>query len=661
MLASMPPVLRPVRRLDPILVDRIAAGEVVERPASAVKELVENAIDAGAASIEVTIEGGGRRLIRVVDDGAGMSAEDLGLAVERHATSKLPGGDLTRIDSLGFRGEALPSIGAVARLALTSRTASAATGSTLVVEAGIKGEVRPAPSPRGTRIEVTELFSATPARLKFLKSDRAETQAIADGLRRLAVAQPGIRFSLRSETGAPLVFPAETGEDAALRRLTAVLGSDFGASSAPLAMAREGFALSGHIGLPSFHRGAATQIHFTVNGRPVRDRLLLGAVRGAYADTMSADRHPVLALAIACDPGLVDVNVHPAKTEVRFREPGLVRALIVSAIHETLRQAGARTAVTGAARTLEALRPMARPPLHAHSGRGAWSGRTPLPAGLPSFGAPSGFAAPRASPRATGFHDAPQAAFDPGGQALFNQAPFDGSQAPFNGDQALFDGGLAPPGADLRAPEVEPPFDEHPLGAARAQLHETYIIAQTRDGIVLVDQHAAHERLVYERLKRERAEGGIARQGLLIPDVVEMAPQDAERLLTAAPDLDRLGLTIEAFGAGAVLVREVPVALADAATRRLLSDILDALSESGLEEGSPDGTEGGPLGRRLDAILSRMSCHGSVRAGRRLRPEEMNALLREMEATPLAGTCNHGRPTFVELKLADIERLFGRR
>ncbi len=654
MVRGMPPVLRPVRRLDPILVDRIAAGEVVERPASAVKELVENAIDAGAASIEVTIEAGGRRLIRVVDDGAGMSADDLALAVERHATSKLPGGDLTRIDSLGFRGEALPSIGAVARLSLTSRTAEAETGSTLVVDAGIKGEVRPAPSPRGTRIEVTDLFSATPARLKFLKSDRAEALAIADGLRRLAVAQPRIRFALRSESGSPLVFSAETGDDAALRRLTAVLGPDFGASSAPLHMAREGFALSGHIGLPSYHRGAGNQIHFTVNGRPVRDRLLLGAVRGAYADTMSSDRHPVLGLAITCDPALVDVNVHPAKTEVRFREPGLVRALIVSAIHETLRQVGARNASTGAARTLDALRPghpspTTRPEMTAHSGRGAWSGRAALPPGLPSFGAPAGHA-PASSFRAGGgLFEAPQATFDRAEAGFGDTA------------QALFSGDLAPPGADLRQPEIEPPESEHPLGAARAQLHETYIVAQTRDGIVLVDQHAAHERLVYERLKRERTAGGIARQGLLIPDVVEMAPQDAERLIAAAPDLDRLGLTLEAFGTGAVLVREVPVALADSSTRNLLEDILDALDESGLEEGSADGTEGGPLGRRLDAILSRMSCHGSIRAGRRLRPEEMNALLREMEATPFAGTCNHGRPTFVELKLHDIERLFGRR
>ena len=637
----MSSVPRPVRRLDPILVDRIAAGEVVERPASAVKELVENAIDADARSIEVTIEGGGRRLIRVVDDGIGMGPEDLALAVERHATSKLPGGDLTRIDTLGFRGEALPSIGAVARLTLTSRTAQAETGHSLTVDAGLRGEVRPAPSSRGTRIEVTDLFSATPARLKFLKSDRAETAAIADILRRLAVAQPGIRLVLRTESGAPQVFPAEAdaGPAATLRRLTTVFGADFAPNALPLAMAREGFALSGHVGLPSYHRGAANQIHFTVNGRPVRDRLLLGAVRGAYADTMSSDRHPVLALGILCDPSLVDVNVHPAKTEVRFRDPGLIRGLIVSAIHETLRQAGLRGASTGASRTLEALRPAG---LSVHTGASAYPNPTPSPLrGMPSFAAPAGYrpsSSPSRAPAFAGLAEAPQ---------------------------ARFDHDVAAPSADLRTvPDVDPrEGNVHPLGAARAQLHETYIVAQTADGLVLVDQHAAHERLVYERLKREREKGGIARQGLLIPDVVEMAPGDAERLVAAAPDLDRLGLTLEPFGTGAVLVREVPSALANASTRDLVTDILDALAESGLEDESPDATDdgGGPLGRRLDAILSRMSCHGSIRAGRRLRPEEMNALLREMEATPLAGTCNHGRPTFVELKLHDIERLFGRR
>ncbi len=634
----MSPPVASIRRLDPILVDRIAAGEVVERPASAVKELVENAIDAGARSVEVTIEGGGRRLIRVVDDGRGMGPDDLALAVERHATSKLPDGDLGAIATLGFRGEALPSIGAVSRLSITTRPEGAAAGASLVVDAGRKGEVVPAAAARGTRIEVTDLFAATPARLKFLKSDRAENAAVGEIIRRLAAAQPGIRFTLRTESGQPLVLPAETGEDPLLRRLAGVLGPDFPANALPVALEREGFSVTGHIGLPTYHRGTAGYIHLVVNGRPVRDRLLLGAVRGAYADTLFSDRHPVLGLVIACAPDLVDVNVHPAKTEVRFREPGLVRALMVSAIHDALRRGGTRSATTGGQATLEALRP-AGPVLSRHTGQTAPSLFQPtaavMPRHLPSFAAPSGYAAPvsRSGP-SFGFGEARQAPFEP--------AP------------------SLPPQAEV-APVTEDGAEDHPLGAARAQVHGTYILAQTRDGLVIVDQHAAHERLVYERLKAQRAEGGIARQGLLIPDVVEMEPEAAERLCACAGELERLGLSLEAFGPGAVLIREIPALLIGASIRDLVTDILDALDDSGLEDGAAPATETGPLGRRLDAVLSRMSCHGSVRAGRRLRPEEMNALLREMEATPNSGQCNHGRPTSVELKLSDIERLFGRR
>ncbi|MHB2209458.1 DNA mismatch repair endonuclease MutL [Methylobacterium sp. CM6257] len=650
-----------VRRLDPVLVDRIAAGEVVERPASAVKELVENAIDAGARSIEVSVEGGGRRLIRVVDDGHGMTPDDLALAVERHATSKLPDGDLSAIGTLGFRGEALPSIGAVSRLAIVTRTPSAEAGASLTVESGLKGVVRPAPAQRGTRIEITELFAATPARLKFLKSDRAENAAIAETVRRLAVAHPGIRFTLRADAGQPLLLPAEIGTEADLRRLAAVLGPDFAANALPVSLAREGFTVTGHVGLPTYHRGAAGYIHLVVNGRPVRDRLLLGAVRGAYADTLASDRHPVLGLAIACDPDRVDVNVHPAKTEVRFREPGLVRALIVSAIHDALRRGGARSATTGAARTLDVLRPAA-PSLSTHSGASAPSLFRPtrpnlFPAGTPSVAAPSGYRKSddwRPAPAPPGSR--PERGLVPAEESGFGEA----AQAMFERPDTATDI-VAPPQADIRPLAEADEAIDHPLGAARAQIHETYILAQTQDGLVIVDQHAAHERLVYERMKAERAAGGIARQGLLIPDVVEMSPEEAERLVAAAPDLDRLGLAVEAFGPGAVLVREVPAALIGASVRDLVTDILDALEASGEEEGGASATEGGPLGRRLDAVLSRMSCHGSIRAGRRLRPEEMNALLREMEATPNSGQCNHGRPTSIELKLTDIERLFGRR
>ncbi len=594
----------PVRRLDPVLVDRIAAGEVVERPAAAVKELVENAIDAGATTVEITLEAGGRRLIRVVDDGAGMSAEDLALAVERHATSKLPDGDLTRIGTLGFRGEALPSIGAVARLSILTRTAQAETGAAIVVEAGAKGPVRPAPAARGTRIEVTDLFAAVPARLKFLKSDRAEAQAAAEAVRRLAIAHPEVRFVLSGDHLTETVLPPEpAGAHGFLRRAARVLGPDFADNAVPVALSREGFALSGHVGLPTYHRAAGSHVHFVVNGRPVRDKLLLGAVRGAYADVMASDRHPVLALGIACDPRLVDVNVHPAKTEVRFRDPAHVRALVVSAIRDAIGAAGHRSATTGGARTLAALRPAA--PLR------------PDGASLAANGF-SGWQAPVAT--APGFAEADQAAF------------------------AVLAPAAAPP-AEAAAEPVDAP-----LGAARAQVHGTYILAQTRDGLVIVDQHAAHERLVYERLKREREGRGVARQILLIPEVVELDPLDADRLL-AAEELEGLGLVLEPFGPGAVLVREVPAALADSAIAALVGDVADALAEEGRS----------PVAARLDAVLSRMACHGSVRAGRRLKPEEMNALLREMEATPLSGQCNHGRPTWVELKLADIERLFGRR
>lgn len=616
-----------VRRLDPILVDRIAAGEVVERPAAAVKELVENAIDAGARAIAVEIEAGGRRLIRVVDDGRGMSADDLALAVERHATSKLPDGDLMAIETLGFRGEALPSIGAVSRLSITTRAAGAGSGIEIVVDAGAKGAIRPAPGAQGTRVEVRDLFHATPARLKFLKSDRAEALAVSEVVKRLAVAHPQIRFSLSGDgVGALSCPPEEPGPEGLARRLARVIGRDFHENAAPVDAAREGFALSGLVGLPTYHRGNAQAIHFVVNGRPVRDRLLLGAVRGAYADVMTSDRHPALALFIACDPRMVDVNVHPAKTEVRFRDPGLVRALVVSAIREALARAGHRASTTVGDRTLAALRP--------HSGASVYDRHAPTPIRPQPLG--------RSWQAPDGFGESAQAGYDTG---LEPQPAFAGMT----------------PSADARAATWAPDAGggdvDHPLGAARAQLHETYILAQTRDGLVLVDMHAAHERLVYERLKRERAEAGVARQMLLIPEIVELDPDDAARLVDAAPALEAFGLALEGFGPGAVCVRETPAALGRPDVAALVRDLADALADT---EGDGDDAAD-PLARRRDALLSRMACHGSIRAGRRLRPEEMDALLREMEATPLSGQCNHGRPTYVELKLGDIEKLFGRR
>ncbi len=589
-----------VRRLDPILVDRIAAGEVIERPAAAVKELVENALDAGARTIEVVIEAGGRRLIRVTDDGGGMSPADLELAVERHATSKLPTGDLFAICSLGFRGEALPSIGAVARLSIVTRARAEPHGAAIVVDAGVKGPVRPAAARGGTRIEVTDLFAATPARLKFLKSDRAEALAVAEAVRRLALAHPNVRFVLAGDGITPFDLPAEeaggeAGGTALLARLARVLGPDFPANAVPLMAGREGVSVGGFAGLPTFHRGTAAQVHAVVNGRPVRDKLVLGAVRAAYADVLPSGRHPALALVIGCDPRGVDVNVHPAKTEVRFRDPGLVRGLIVSALNHALAGAGHRAATTGGSRTLEALRPVA--------------------AAFAGWQSPPG-----------GFADADQPGLDTLGAAS----------------------------ADARAADAAPDADalRQPLGAARAQVHENYIIAQTADGVVIVDQHAAHERLVYERLKRQRQADGIARQLLLIPEIVELDPIDADRLVAHAAVLESLGLVVEGFGAGAVAVREVPSALAGGGIRDLVRDVAGTLGEWG---------EASALEERLDRVLATMACHGSVRSGRHLRQEEMNALLREMEATPFSGQCNHGRPTYVELKLADIERLFGRR
>ncbi len=604
-LTSTEDFLVPIRRLDRVLIDRIAAGEVVERPAAAVKELVENALDAGARRIEVTIEGGGRRLIRVVDDGAGMDAADLELAVERHATSKLPDGDLARIGTLGFRGEALPSIASVALLSIATRARGADSGHALQVDAGRKGAVRPGAQPPGTRVEVRDLFAATPARLAFLKGDKAEARAVADVLRRLAMAHPRVRFVLASADTAGFDHPAcGAGAEGLLERLTQVLGRDFRPNALPVAAAREGATLDGFAGLPTWHRGDAGALHLYVNGRAVKDKLLLGAVRAAYADVVPAGRHPTVALFVGCDPAFVDVNVHPAKAEVRFRDPGLVRGLIVGALKQTLAAALHRATPSTAA----AVDSFAR--------RNGWT------------------SAPAAGWSAAVSPSAPHG-FGEGGQAAF------------------VDDVARPAARACAAGSPRPEALAAPLGAACAQVHDTYILAQTADGLVIVDQHAAHERLVYERLKRARAARGIARQPLLIPAVVDLDPAEAERLVEAAAMLATLGLVVEGFGPGAVLVRETPAELGLVDAAKLVRDLAGALAED--EAGAL------PLERRLDHYLATFACHHSVRAGRRLGPEEMNALLREMEATPGSGQCNHGRPTHVELKLADIERLFGRR
>jgi DNA mismatch repair protein MutL len=612
-----------VRQLSETTVNRIAAGEVVERPASVVKELVENAVDAGAGRIEIVTAGGGKTLVRVTDDGAGMGPDDLALAVERHCTSKLSEDDLLDIRTLGFRGEALPSIGSVAALTIETRSAGEPHGWAVTVTGGSKGEIRPAALAAGTRVEVRDLFFATPARLKFLKSERAEAAAVGEVVKRLALAHPTIRFHLAGADRATLDLPAD--RDGGVDRIARVMGRDFVDNAIPIDAVREGVRLGGFAGLGTFHKANALSQYLFVNGRPVRDKLLLGAVRAGYADVMARDRHPAVVLFVDLDPHEVDVNVHPTKADVRFRDPGLVRGLVVGALRQALAAVAARSASTHADAALAALSAGAARSRYARSG-GGWE---------PDAAGPRGF----------DWRTAPEPPLD---ETAAWQTP--GFSAP---PQARFETVAVDVSVDRRADAAPLPPDRvaRPLGAPRAQLHETYIVAQTEGGLVIVDQHAAHERLVYERLKKAHA-AGIPRQLLLIPEIVDLPEEDVARLLERADELAGLGLVVEGFGPGAVAVREVPsiIGAADAAglVRDIAADIADLDSTA-------------RLGERLDAVAATMACHGSVRAGRRLRPEEMDALLREMEATPGSGQCNHGRPTFIELKLSDIERLFGRR
>jgi len=615
----------PIRQLSEATVNRIAAGEVVERPASVVKELVENALDAGAHRIDVLTDGGGRRLICVTDDGEGMTHADLALAVERHATSKLADDDLVSIRTLGFRGEALPSIAAVARLSVTTRHATEPHAWAIEVDAGVKSEIKPAALGAGTRVEVRDLFYATPARLKFLKLDRTEAEAVRETVRRLAMSRPDVAFTLAGEERAPVTFAAALpGAAGRLARLGDVLGAEFRANAVEIAAEREGVAIDGYAALPTLTRANALGQYLFVNGRPVRDKLLLGAVRAAYADYLPRDRHPVLALFVRLPVREVDVNVHPAKAEVRFRNAGLVRALIVHALKSALTREGGRAATTGGTATIAAFRPAASFPRGGGAGRPfGWDWRN-----SPSAPGPARYA----HAASHGFAEAAQAAFDTGLPAADLR---DAAEA-----------------AALAEGEPSPDALDHPLGAARAQVHETYIVAQTRDGLIIVDQHAAHERIVYEKLKAALEKSGVARQLLLIPEIVELDEADVERLAARADELARFGLVLEAFGPGAVAVRETPSLLGEIDGAGLVRDLAEHMNE---------WDEALPLERRLMAVASTMACHGSVRAGRRLKPQEMNALLREMEATPNSGQCNHGRPTYVELKLGDIERLFGRR
>ena len=600
-----------IRLLPEGTVNRIAAGEVIERPASVVRELVENAIDAGATRIDVVMTEGGKELISVIDNGKGMSADELSLCIERHATSKLPDDDLLEINFLGFRGEALPSIGSVSRLQITTRQRDSENAWTISVDGGRKQGPEPAAQNTGTKVEVRDLFYATPARLKFLKTERTELSHANDTLKRLAMAHPDIAFSL-SDGNRSVFRTTQAGgneETARLERLAAILGTPFRENAVPINAEREGFHLSGYAGVPTFNRGNAQHQYLFVNGRAVRDKLLNGAVRGAYADFLARNRHPIVALFLTCDPAEVDVNVHPAKAEVRFRDAGLVRGLIVSALKHALADAGHRSSTTTAE------------------------------AALGSFTAQPGYQGGSHSPGPIyqGTSRSPR--------------PKDGS-----GMETPFLDYNAQPGARVEQPApaapTEPAPDKFPMGAARGQLHETYIISQSADGIVIVDQHAAHERLVYERMKKALEHSGVASQVLLLPEVVELEPDLVARLEARAGQLAELGLVLEGFGDGAVIVREVPAMLGECNIKGLVRDLADDVAEF---------NEALSLKERLEDVCSTMACHGSVRAGRRLTVAEMNALMREMEVTPHSGQCNHGRPTFVELKLSDIERLFGRR
>lgn len=616
----------PIRQLPDVLVNQIAAGEVIERPAAAIKELVENAIDAGARSIDVVVREGGASLMTITDDGIGMAPDDLQLAVERHATSKLPDDDLVNIQSLGFRGEALPSIGAVSRMTITSRPRSGGDAHQITVEGGKKSAVMPAALSTGTRVDVRDLFYATPARLKFLKSPRTETSNIRDVLERLAMAYPDIHFRLTADDRSVFDLPAAEGDLFArrLERLRQIMGRDFAENAIEIDAERDGIRLTGFAGLPTLNRGTNQYQHFFVNGRPVRDKLLIGAIRGAYADFLAYDRHPMLCLYLDLQPDIVDVNVHPAKSEVRFQDSAVVRGLIVGGIKHALAAAGHRASTTVAAETLASFQPNTAP------AQQLWNGDY--------------------QQRAAGYKHL-KGLEGAGYQGTYYRAQTQGATAADifadTPDVAV------PAGRHLQpADDIVESHTHHPLGAALAQVHETYIVAQTQDGLVLVDQHAAHERLVYEDMKTALASGTIARQPLLIPEIVEMDPAAAERLLDRKDELDELGLVIEGFGPGAVAVQETPALFGHGNVQQLVRDLADDILSFGQTM---------RLKEKLEEICSTMACHGSVRAGRRLNAQEMNALLRQMEATPHSGQCNHGRPTYVELKLSDIEKLFGRR
>lgn len=597
-----------IRYLPETLINQIAAGEVIERPAAAVKELVENSIDAGATKIEIDLREGGKSLIAVSDNGCGMSREELTAALDRHATSKLPDDDLTHIKHMGFRGEALPSIAAVSRVKISTRSLKNEAWE-IICEGGKKGHAIPSPHPAGTKIEVRDLFYATPARLKFLKTEKAEYQAVKNTIQHLAMAYPEIAFRLTHNESTGLHLPPVSDIKA---RLADILGDDFKDNAITIDAKRDEIKLSGFAGLPTYHRGTSQFQYLFVNGRAVKDKLLNACVRVAYADVLARDRHPVIALFLTLPPEEVDVNVHPAKAEVRFRDAAMVRSLMIGALKHALHEQGFRASTANSSSMLSSLQRTAA--LYPSS----------YNSGMPSV-----------RPADTEFRQAPLITH---GNLAENY-------------QLSWETRIAPSArAEISEATQNASF---PLGAARAQIHENYIIAQNENGLVIIDQHAAHERLVYERFKAQLETHGIERQGLLTPEIVEMDEHTAETLLKSADNFKRLGLEFEPFGAGAIAVHAIPSLLSGRANiHHLIRDLADELMEretaSGIEE-------------RLNSILSTMACHGSVRSGRRLNAEEMNALLRQMEQTPLSGQCNHGRPTYIELSLNDIEKLFGRK
>lgn len=607
-----------IKQLDEAAINRIAAGEVIERPSSAVKELIENSIDAGATSILVDVADGGKTLIRVTDDGCGMTPTDLPLAVSRHATSKLNSNDLFNISTFGFRGEALPSLGAVSRLNIKTKGMET-DAAELTVDAGIISKIKPIALNQGAVIELRDLFYATPARLKFLRTDRTELQEINKIVKSLSIAYPYISFKLRdiSQNKDRLLFntASETGANntALKKRISRVLDPSFVENSCAIKAERENFKLSGFAALPTFSRGSTNLQHIFINQRPVKDKILIGAVKAAYSDFLAKDRHPAVVLFLECDPHFVDVNVHPSKLEVRFREPGLVRGLVISAIRHALAEAGHRASSTIAGTAL-----------------GAIKVNNSFPSSVYQM-----------EPNKNSFKNlAPD--------SIFKRVEPD--QIDSFGNQQFEE--LETPTGSLVNNDIEDQLSsQFPLGAARGQVHENYIIAQTEDSVVIVDQHAAHERLVYEKLKKQMAASSVVRQVLLIPEIVELSSSDITTLITAKAQLFKSGLVLEEFGDNAIIVHETPALLGDFNVKSLILDIMDELSNSGNSK---------KLEEEITSILSRIACHGSIRSGRRLNQEEMNALLREMEVTPYSGQCNHGRPTYIELKLKDIERLFGR-